>query len=175
VFDASWHMAGGRAHARAEYLSPYSQRGVFDIDAVADARRPAAHAAGPIAFFRRRMRDLGLGDGMRASFYDSLGLFSAPRLWWTLRAFGSFTRRFWRALPRWIARGGKLQPSAEQAASKVPFTRGSITRFVADAPDVKEGAGRQIGAIADGAGAERFKGQRREPRPGLRSGHMPAL
>ena len=34
------------------------------------------------------MSELGFGYGMRAVVYDSLGLFSAPRLWWTLRAFG---------------------------------------------------------------------------------------
>ncbi len=33
------------------------------------------------------MRALGLGDGMRFVVYDSLGLYAAARVWWTLRAY----------------------------------------------------------------------------------------
>ena len=35
------------------------------------------------------MGALGIGDGMRVVVYDGAGLFSAPRVWWTLRSFGA--------------------------------------------------------------------------------------
>ena len=103
VFDASWHMPAAGRDARAEYLSGHIPRAVFfDIDAVADARTDLPHMLPDPIAFSAAMRDLGLGDGMRAVIYDSLGLFSAPRLWWTLRAFGFVDAAILEGgLPRW--------------------------------------------------------------------------
>jgi thiosulfate/3-mercaptopyruvate sulfurtransferase len=174
VFDASWHMPAAGRSARAEYLAGHIPGAVFfDIDAIADAKTDLPHMLPDPIAFSAAMRDLGLGDGMRAVIYDSLGLFSAPRLWWTLRAFGFVDAAILEGgLPRWTAEGRKLQ-QRETPRPNVHFTARLDHTLVADACDVKKALESKSAQIVDARSAERFKGQAPEPRPGLRSGHMP--
>jgi thiosulfate/3-mercaptopyruvate sulfurtransferase len=173
VFDASWHMPAGR-NARAEYLSGHIAGAVFfDIDAIASRKTDLPHMLPDSLAFSAAMRDLGLGDGMRAVVYDSLGLFSAPRLWWTLRAFSFHdTAILEGGLPRWIEEGRKLQ-QRETPRPKVHFTARLDHTLVAEAFDVKKALENKSAQVVDARSAERFKGHAPEPRPGLRSGHMP--
>jgi thiosulfate/3-mercaptopyruvate sulfurtransferase len=145
----------------------------FDIDAIADKKTDLPHMLpAPIAF-SAAMQDLGLGDGMRAVIYDSLGLFSAPRLWWTLRAFGFHDAAILDGgLPRWVEEGRKLT-QRETPRPKVRFTARLDHTLVAEAFDVKKALESKSAQIVDARSAERFKGHAPEPRPGLRSGHMP--
>ena len=147
VFDASWHMPAAGRDARAEYLSGHIPGAVFfDIDAVADAKTDLPHMLPDPIAFSAAMRDLGLGDGMRAVIYDSLGLFSAPRLWWTLRAFGVRRRGDPRRRPAAMDRGGAQAPAARDAAPKGPFHGEARSHARRRRPRREEGAGQQIGA-----------------------------
>ena len=125
----------------------------------------------PIAF-SSAMRAMGLGDGMRVVVYDSYGLFSAPRVWWTLRTFG-VTDVFVLdgGLPAWKAEG---RPLEEGPVRKQPrhFTARLDHGAVASIDDVKKALA--TGAqVVDARAADRFRGEAPEPRPGLKSGHMP--
>lgn len=61
----------------------------FDIDAIADHTTSLPHMLPDPHSFSLAVGALGIGDGLRVVVYDSLGLFSAPRVWWTFRAFGA--------------------------------------------------------------------------------------
>jgi thiosulfate/3-mercaptopyruvate sulfurtransferase len=125
----------------------------------------------PIAF-SSAMRALGLGDGMRVVVYDSYGLFSAPRVWWMLRTFGVqdvFVLEG--GLPAWKDKGLPLEDGPVRRLSH-HFTARLDHSAVASLDDVKHAldAGAQV---VDARAADRFRGEAPEPRPGLKSGHMP--
>ena len=134
--------------------------------------RPAPHAAGARRL-RGRHAALGIGDGMRIVVYDGMGLFSAARVRWTLKAFGAGEVFLLEGgLPRWKAEARPLQdglPSRE-LRSFTPRLDGSM---VADAAGVKAALESGAAQVVDARPAERFRGEAPEPRPGLRSGHMP--
>ena len=89
VIDGSWCLPDEKRHPHAEYLAGHIPGAVFfDIDAIADHSTALPHMLPDPVAFSSAMRKLGIGDGMRAVVYDGAGLFSAPRVWWTLRAFG---------------------------------------------------------------------------------------
>jgi len=174
VFDASWHMPAAGRNAHAEYLDAHIPGAVFfDIDAVADHSTDLPHMLPDAVAFSSAVRKLGLGDGMRAVVYDSLGLFSAPRLWWTLRVFGvTDVSILDGGLPAWKAEDRPL----EQGESHRParhFTARIDHALVADSGDVVRALADGSTQIVDVRSAERFAGGVPEPRPGLRSGHMP--
>ncbi len=174
VFDASWHMPAAGRNPRAEYLAGHIPGAVFfDIDAIADQGTDLPHMLpNPIAF-AAAMRELGFGDGVRAVVYDSLGLFSAPRVWWTLRVFGvKDVAILSGGLPQWIKEGRPLQQD-ETSRAKVHFTARLDHCLVADAAEVKKALDAKSAQVVDVRSAERFRGVAAEPRPGLRSGHMP--
>ena len=174
VFDASWHMPAAGRDPHAEYLSGHIPGAVFfDIDAIADKSTDLPHMLPDPLSFAAAVGALGFGDGMRAVVYDSLGLFSAPRLWWTLKVFGVEDAAILvGGLPQWVKEGRELEGVAKPR-TKAHFTPRLDHALVADAADVKRALETKSAQVADARSAERFRGEAPEPRPGLRSGHMP--
>jgi thiosulfate/3-mercaptopyruvate sulfurtransferase len=174
LFDASWHMPAAGRDAHAEYLERHIPGAVFfDIDAIADHSTDLPHMLPDAVAFSSAVRKLGLGDGMRVVVYDSVGLFSAPRLWWTLRVFGaSEVSILDGGLPAWIA---EARPLEEGPQTRQPrhFTARLDHGLVADAQDVRKALADGSAQVVDVRSSERFRGAVAEPRPGLRSGHMP--
>jgi len=174
IFDASWHMPATGRDAHAEFLAGHIPGAVFfDIDAIADHTSDLPHMLPTPEAFAAAIGALGLGDGMRAIVYDSVGLFSAPRLWWTLKAFGvDDVAILAGGLPAWIAAG---QPVETGPAQPTPahFTPRYDPGLVADAARVHAALATGAAQVVDARSAERFRGAAPEPRPGLRSGHMP--
>jgi thiosulfate/3-mercaptopyruvate sulfurtransferase len=173
VFDASWHMPATNRDPRAEYLSEHVPGAVFfDIDGVADHSSGLPHMLPSPEVFAAEMRRLGFGDGMHAVVYDSVGLFSAPRLWWTLHVFGADKVSILAGgLPAWKAEGRPLQ-NGEATHAPREFTPKFDAALVADAARVNAALLSGEAQVVDARGAERFMGAP-EPRPGLRAGHMP--
>jgi thiosulfate/3-mercaptopyruvate sulfurtransferase len=105
--------------------------------------------------------------------YDSVSLFSAPRVWWTFRAMGHRDVRVLEGgLPRWRAAG--LPISAGQPCPVPvryqPRPRPELVRSLQQVQAELDGGDAQV---LDARPAPRFRGEAPEPRPGLRLGHMP--
>src|SRR5208283_4150705 len=119
------------------------------------------------------MRALGLGDGMRFVVYDLLGLFASARVWWTLRAYGVEEVRILEGgLAKWMKERRPLK-SGEAHPKPRTFTARLDTSFVASLDDVRQALASGSAQVVDARPADRFRGEAPEPRPGLRSGHMP--
>ena len=89
MFDGSWHLPTAGRDAKAEYLAEHIPGALFfDIDDLVDEKSPLPHMLPSTVKFASRMKKMGVGDGMRIVVYDTLGLFSAARAWWTFRAMG---------------------------------------------------------------------------------------
>ena len=60
----------------------------FDIEALSDHSTPLPHMMPRPEAFAVAMRELGVSHDKHLIVYDEGNLFSAPRAWWMLRAFG---------------------------------------------------------------------------------------
>jgi thiosulfate/3-mercaptopyruvate sulfurtransferase len=173
IIDGSWHLPTSGRDARAEYRAGHIPGAVFfDIDAIADQTTPLPHMLPSSVAFASAMRKLGLGDGMRMIVYDGEGLYSAPRVWWTLRAFGvADVAILDGGLPKWKAEGRPLE-EGETLRQPRHFTARFDHGAVADVDQVQRAlaGGTQV---VDARSPARFRGHAVEPRPGLRSGHIP--
>ena len=173
LIDATWHLPTLNLDAKAEYLAGHIPGAVhFDIDKICNKKSPLPHMLPDPIAFSSAMRALGLGDGMRAVVYDSYGLFSAPRVWWTLRTFGvADVHVLEGGLPAWKDAGLPLE---EGPVRKQPrhFTARLDHGAVADLDDVKKALASGV-QVVDARAGDRFRGEAPEPRPGLKSGHMP--
>jgi thiosulfate/3-mercaptopyruvate sulfurtransferase len=174
VVDGSWYLPAAKRDGMAEYLAAHIPGAVFfDVDEIADHSSPLPHMLPPPDAFRLHMTRLGIGDGMRIVVYDGGGLFSAPRVWWTFRLFGvEDVKILDGGLPAWRAAGLPTE-SGMVARKAANFTPRFDARQVADLARVEEALGAGQAQVVDGRSAERFRGEAPEPRPGLRSGHMP--
>ena len=174
VLDGSWHMPAAGRDPRAEYAAahiPGAQ--FFDVDEISDTRSSLPHMAPPLEKFVARMRAMGIGDGHRVVVYDTLGLFSAARVWWLFRLFGkSDVAVLDGGLPKWRAEGRPVEDTAPVARDR-HFTARRDASLVRDVTQVA--ASTKLGSpqIVDARAPERFRGEVAEPRPGLRSGRIP--
>jgi thiosulfate/3-mercaptopyruvate sulfurtransferase len=119
------------------------------------------------------MSAMGVGEADDIVVYDAQGLFSAARVWWTLRTMGARRVRVLDGgLPKWKVEGRPLEGGVPAAPGAARFE----TQFDADAvADFNQvGAALTDGLqVVDARGAARFRGEAAEPRPGVRAGHMP--
>ena len=174
LIDASWHLPPTGRLGHAEYLAGHIPGAVyFDIDKIADTSTGLPHMLPDAALMAKEMTALGLGDGMRFVVYDSLGLFAAARVWWMLRAFGvADVVLLDGGLPKWI-REGRLLEKGEAAPIARAFTPRLDPHVVAGIDDVRRALASGSASVLDARSADRFEGRAPEPRPGLKSGHMP--
>jgi thiosulfate/3-mercaptopyruvate sulfurtransferase len=174
IIDASWHLPPTGRLGRAEFLQGHIPGSVFfDIDTVADVSTGLPHMLPQPGTLANAMGALGLGDGMRFVVYDALGLFAAARVWWTLRAYGAGDVRILDGgLPKWVREGRPLETGDARPKPRV-FTPRPNPHWVASLDDVRKALASGSAQVVDARPAERFRGAAPEPRPGLRSGHMP--
>jgi thiosulfate/3-mercaptopyruvate sulfurtransferase len=161
--------------ARAEYLAEHIPGAIFfDIDEIADTKSKLPHMLPPPEKFSSRMRSMGIGDGSRILVYDSQGLFSAARVWWTFRVMGVEDVSVLNGgLPKWKREGRQLESGKPIARTARHFTARRNLDLVRDVSDIKTLLKDKSAEIVDARSAERFAGAVPEPRPGLRSGHIP--
>jgi thiosulfate/3-mercaptopyruvate sulfurtransferase len=174
VIDATFFLPADKRDAKAEYLERHIPGAVFfNIDAIADHETNLPHMLPSPSGFASAMEELGLGDGMRFVVYDSSNLQGGARVWWTLRVFGARDVKILAGgLPRWRAEGRRLEQGHVRRVFR-PFTVNFDSAAVAVAEQVQRASETGSAQILDARAASRFRGVAVEPRPGLRSGHIP--
>ena len=174
VVDGSFYLPAMKRDAAAEHLAGHIPGAVrFDIDAIADHSNPLPHMLPTAGEFAREVGALGIADTDTIVVYDGIGLGGAPRVWWTFRSFGA--RNVFvldGGLPKWKAEGRPLEAGAVERAPR-KFAATLDTAVVAAVADVARALSQKSAQVVDARPADRFRGQAPEPRPGLRSGHMP--
>jgi len=175
VLDGSWHLPTAGRNARAEYEEEHIPGALFfDIDEISDETSSLPHMLPSTVKFASRMKRMGIGDGMRIVVYDSVGMFSAARVWWTFRVMGHEDVAVLNGgLPKWKAEGRPVTSEPTPPRSQRHFTPRLNASLVRDLQDVKRIIESGSAQIADARSPGRFAGAEPEPRPGLRSGHIP--
>jgi thiosulfate/3-mercaptopyruvate sulfurtransferase len=174
VVDGSWHMPHLKRDARAEFTGAHIPGAVFfDVDAIADSRTSLPHMLPRASEFARSVGALGIGDGDRVIVYDSRGVVSAARVWWTFRAFGhDAVAVLDGGLPRWRAEGRPLESGAPAPRPR-RFTARLRRRLVRDLARIRGNLTTRREQVLDARSRGRFDGTEPEPRAGLRPGHIP--
>ena len=174
VIDGSWHMPQAKRNPAAEFAEAHIPGAAFfDIDAIADTTSGLPHMLPSPETFARAVGALGIGDGDRVVVYDSRGVVSATRVWWTFRVFGHDTVAVLDGgLPKWRAEGRPVAGGSAAPAAR-RFTARFRPALVRDMAQVKTNVGTGGEQVVDARSRGRFVGTEPEPRAGLRGGHVP--
>lgn len=175
IIDASWHLPAAQRDAKAEFQAariPGAR--FFDIDDISDTATTLPHMLPSAEKFASRMKKLGIGDGKKVIAYDTAGLFSAARAWWMFRIFGhDDVAVLDGGFPKWKAEGHPIDEDPPAQLQERHFSARFQSMMVRDKADVLAAIGNGTSQIADARSPGRFTGKEPEPRPGVRSGHMP--
>jgi thiosulfate/3-mercaptopyruvate sulfurtransferase len=199
VLDASWYLPTAGRNPREEFSRAHLPGArFFDLDRVPDHMLPTA------AEFAAWATELGVQNDSHVVLYDTAGSsFSAPRAWWTFRAFGHERVSVLQGgMNRWAALGQPLEaldkhtqletttapPAPGSGYRERPLCRELVYDYEQIMQLVRANSTRSDShttpstesdrtsgrpVVVDARSAGRFTGAEPEPRPGLSSGHMP--
>jgi thiosulfate/3-mercaptopyruvate sulfurtransferase len=175
VVDGSWYLPTSGRDAASEYVAAHIPGAVFfDVDASSDRASSLPHMLPTEDAFAARMSALGLDDRDDLVVYDGSGAnLSAARVWWTFRVMGhervavldgGFAK--WRREGRPVERGVVTYPPGK-------FSAHLKSEAIRDLAAVRANLTHRRELLVDLRSAGRYAGTEPEPRPGLRSGHVP--
>jgi thiosulfate/3-mercaptopyruvate sulfurtransferase len=126
------------------------------------------------ADFARSMSALGLNDSDAIVVYDGSGTnLSAARVWWMFRVFGhGRVALLDGGMGKWRAEGRPVEPGVVTLPPG-SFTARLDSAAVRDLEAMQANVQERREQVVDLRPAARFRGDQPEPRPGIRSGHLP--
>ncbi|PHP68017.1 3-mercaptopyruvate sulfurtransferase [Zhengella mangrovi] len=174
IIDGSWYLPTQDRDAKAEYAAGHIPGAVFfDHDLVVDPGNALPHALPSPLEFERHASSMGITSHDTIVVYDGPGFFSAPRVWWLFRTFGAKDVHVLEGgLDGWKREGRPLTADPTHCAGayfKPDFDRAAVVTLDEMRRIVDTGGAQ----VADARPSGRFAGSEPEPRPGVRSGHMP--
>lgn len=175
VLDATFMPPSGPPPGTApgDQRIPGARR--FDFDQViCDRENPLPHMMPSPPTFSREVRALGIDRDSLLVVYDRVGLFSSPRGWWMFRAMGhDAVAVLDGGLPAWIEAGKPTRNWQRETYRPGDFEAEIRPHLIYNADQVAAALNDSHHLVLDARSAGRFDGREPEPRPGLRSGHMP--
>ena len=139
----------------------------FDIDDLSDEKSNLPHMLPSTVKFASRMKKMGIGDGARIVVYDTTGIFSAARVWWTFRAMGHKDVAVLNGgLKKWKAEGRPLEDGLPPKRTERHYTPLQNTEIIRDLDEMKK-------LVEEGEHADRRCASRRpfrRPRPRAATG-----
>jgi thiosulfate/3-mercaptopyruvate sulfurtransferase len=175
IIDGSWYLPTQNRNAEEEFLASHIPGAVrFDIDKIRDTSSSLPHMLPSAEEFAKVAGAMGIDENMAIVIYDGSGLFAAARVRWTFRVFGARNVSILEGgYPAWKSEGRPIEAGPHQPREPRAFKATFDPSVVADASAVQTALSTKAAQIVDARPADRFRGDAPEPRPGLRSGHIP--
>ena len=167
-------MPSAKRNAHAEYIRCHIPAAVFfDLDLHSDTTSSYPHMLPDGDGFSSAMQQLGIHNSDHVVVYDTLGMFSAARLWWMMRVFGHCHVSV-------LDGGFPLWQQQQHPVSDTPVAPATTDyhavyhpNYVRDKIALQHNLATQDALVLDARSAARFLGDAPEPRPNLPSGHIP--
>lgn len=144
-------------------------------DDLSDLASEMVHAFPSEQQFNELARRIGISRDHTIVIYDDQGVYAAPRIWWIFKSF-SVENVFILdgGLPKWLQEhkpvsAELITPSSVSSTTHFPFQ----PELVRGVEFIKQNIQTKQFIVTDARAAERFSGLAPEPRPGIRSGHIP--
>ena len=183
--SAAWFMPNdpeGRKGIDSYRKSRIPQARFFDLDGIKDTESPYPHMLPTCETFAEAMSELGIRRDDEIVVYDTeeLGIFSAPRVGWTLRVFGHPKVHVLNNYRLWVREGYPTETGEPAPVEKTKYSLPNYdAKLVMPFSELKHIAkehrkeGANEAEILDARPYGRWAGSDPEPRPELSSGHIP--
>lgn len=173
--DASWYLNAPDRIAPKEFEDARIPGAhFFDIDIIADTSNSLPHMLPSESLFGEYMSKFGIQNDDHVIIYVHPGSMSAPRVWWTLKAFGHEQVSVLNGgMQAWKDAEGPIESGPLKEVSKTTYKASFNQDMVVDWKQVMKYVETGSSQILDARSNARFTCQAPEPRPGLERGNIP--
>lgn len=124
--------------------------------------------------FNQTCRSLGINNSSIIVVYDNIGIYNSPRVWWMFKTMGhEHVQVLNGGLPDWIRNGYETEEKFTSNYKQGNFKGKLKTDAIKNIDFIRSNSSEQTHLLIDARSEGRFNGTVKEPREGLRSGHIP--
>ena len=124
--------------------------------------------------FEQECRKIGVNKNSKIVVYDNLGIYTSPRVWWLFKIMGHKNIAVLNGgLPAWNKEGFELEPIKKSTYKLGDFEAILHPELVKDIDEIKTNLDTKNAIVIDARSEGRFNGTAPDPRPNLKSGHIP--
>ncbi len=174
ILDASMKPVTNVGDAIKDTYIPNALRFDFDSE-IKDHNTALPHMMPTPEFFQDEAQKLGVRQDSAIVVYDNVGIYASPRAWWMFRAMGHENVAVLDGgLPAWISAGYETAATLKgKPDSRGDFLSHPQPDSFIDSSYVLHSIHNSNFTIFDARSAGRFAGTEPEPRPNMKSGHIP--
>ena len=174
IIDGSWYMPGSGLNAIEIFKKQHIPNSIFvDLEEISDQNSDLPHMIPTEKDFSDKVSSYGIKNHDQLIIYDAHGIFSAARIWFVFKVFGHKKVSILNGgLPAWIDSGGKISSqinNLEPTNYQAKLNKSLIVSY----KDIFDNLSKNKYQIIDARSPDRFSGLMEEPRPGMKSGHIP--
>jgi thiosulfate/3-mercaptopyruvate sulfurtransferase len=174
ILDASLHHDG--RNAKQEFTEKHIiDAQFFDIDAFSNPNAELPHTLSlDTTLISEQLSKIGIRNDCKIILYDNSALHTSARALWMLKVFGHNPNLLYildGGFNAWEKYGGKIEPG-DPIISNKSYTVNLQLQYLRTLEDIKQNLKNSKEQIVDVRHPVRYAGGP-EPRPGLRSGHIP--
>ncbi|WP_372882511.1 sulfurtransferase [Psychromonas sp.] len=177
ILDGSWHMPSVKRDGKLEWFKQHIPNArFFDFDReICDLASTLPHMLPSESDFQSSVQNLGINQNSTIVVYDSIGMFTSPRVWWMFKTMGFDNIAVLDGgFPAWLEKSLPVASgSSVCAVTKGDFIARYQSELICSAEEVLLASKTDQQCIIDARPSARFQGQAPEPRAGIRIGHIP--
>ena len=175
IFDASWHMSSTKRNAQKEYSDKHIQGALFwDLDEHSDKDSPFPHMLPNSDYWTRMLWSFGIKNTDHIVVYDFSDVYSACRLWFSLKYFGhKKVSVLDGGMKKWLHENRPTTSKINKFEINSSYKVRENINWIKNKKQIDENIKNNSFILIDARSRERFDGKVDEPRPGLQKGSIP--
>ena len=175
IIDCSWHLMSEMRDGNEEFLKEHIPGSIFfDLDKFSNQNSDLPHMLPSEVEWEKIISNLGITNSDRIIIYDNSDVLSACRCWYNFIYFGhkpELVKVLNGGFKKWVIEN-KVTDTEIPIIIKTKYKAKELKKLVKNKKEINENIIDKQFDVIDARNIERFKGEVKEPRAGLKSGNI---
>ena len=174
IIDGTWHRLTSGLNAFEIFKEKHIPNAVFvDLEEISNQNSNLPHMMPDNDYFSKKISSLGINNDNHLVIYDMYGMFSAARIWFMFKTFGHQNVSILNGgFPAWLDSEGEISNQINNVET-TNYKANINKSLIVDYKEVLDSLSNDKYQIIDARSPDRFSGISEEPRPGMKTGHIP--
>lgn len=175
IIDCTWHLPGTNRDGKSEFLNERIPGSIFfDLDEFSDQSSKYPHTLADKEWFSKKASELGIQNSDHIICYDTLGIFTSPRVSWMFSQYGHEKVSILDGgFKNWKIKKFKIETGKPQNKEPSNYIAKNNPKNIKFFEDIKNNIVSSTFKLIDARPSGRFNATDPEPRPELQSGNIP--